>query len=271
MILDEMSWPEIESLDDDAVALLPIAATEQHGHHLPLQVDRRITQEIARRLEPERSEWLVLAPTLWVGASDHHLAFPGTMSVPNGLYIDLLMALVDSLLNGGFRRIVLLNGHGGNTVGMQDALVRTRHRLGGDARVHLAGCTYWVVAGDRMAREAGMTTPNITHACEYETSMMLYLEQGLVRLDRATTRPPELPSKYFDVTFHQPSRVFAAFNMDQLTAGIGGMGQPEHATAEKGAKLLDVVADEVGRFLDEFRQWPFVPGRGQSQDRPRSG
>ena len=269
MILDEMSWPEIESLDDDAVAVLPIAATEQHGHHLPLQVDRRITQELARRLEAERTDWLVVAPTLWAGASDHHLAFPGTMSVPNGVYIDLLTALVDSLLNAGFRRIVLLNGHGGNTVGMQEALVRTRHRLGGDAHVHLAGCTYWMVAGDRMAREAGMTTPNITHACEYETSMMLHLAGDLVHVDRAVAGHPELPSNYFDVGFHRPSSVFAAFNMDQLTAGCGAMGEPEHATAEKGAKLLDVVADEVGRFLDEFRQWPFVPGRGQ--DRPPTG
>jgi len=263
MILDTMTWPEIGRLGDDMVALLPIAATEQHGHHLPLQVDSRITQAIADSLEARRDDWLALAPTLWCGASDHHLAFPGTMSVPNGVYIELLMALLDSALNAGFKRIVMLNGHGGNTIPMQDALVRTRQRIGSDARVHLAGCTYWILAGDRMAREAGMDTPRITHACEYETSMMLHLADDLVHLDRAIVRPPEFPSEYFDVAYHRPQRALAALNMDQMTGGTGAMGQPETATAEKGAKLLEVVVDEVGKFLDEFRRWPFLSKRGQ--------
>lgn len=260
MILDRMTWPEIGRLSDDVVALLPIAATEQHGHHLPLQVDRLITQAIAERLEAERPERLALAPTLWIGASDHHLAFPGTLSVPNGLYVELLMSLLDSFLSAGFKRIVMLNGHGGNITLMEDVLVRTRTRLGGHAEVHLAGCTYWVVAGKRMAREAGMETPKITHACEYETSMMLHLAEDLVRFDRALAEQPALPSEFFDVDYHRPQRVAAALGMDQITAGIGAMGRPELATAEKGAKLIDVIVDEVGTFLDEFREWPFIPG-----------
>ncbi len=264
MKLDTMTWPEVEQLGDDVVALLPIAAFEQHGHHLPLEVDSRITQAMAERLEAGRGDWLVLAPTLWCGASDHHLAFPGTLSVPNGVYIDLLVALVDSMLNAGFQRIVLLNGHGGNIIPMQDALVRTRRRIGSDAEVHLAGCTYWDLAGARMASEAGMETPRITHACEYETSMMLHLARDVVRVDLATARRPELPSEYFDISYHRPQRAFAALNMDQCTCGDGAMGQPELATAEKGAKLLDVIVNEVGKFLDEFRNWPFVPGRGQA-------
>ena len=263
MKLDAMSWPQIEQLDDDVVALLPIAATEQHGLHLPLRVDRRVTEVLAERIEAERADWIALTPTLWVGASDHHLPFPGTLSVPNGVYIELLMALVDSLLNAGFRRIVLLNGHGGNTILMQDALVRTRRRIGSEAKVHLAGCVYWTVAGKRMAEVDGMTTPNVTHACEYETSMMLHLDPDLVQLDRAETRPPALPSAYFDIEGHRPHRVFAAFNMDQY-APCGSMGRPAEATAEKGAKLIDAVVEEVGEFLDEFRRWPFVAGRSRA-------
>ncbi|MBN1345556.1 MAG: creatininase family protein [Phycisphaerae bacterium] len=260
MKLDEMTWPQVEGLGDDVVALLPIAATEQHGHHLPLQVDRRITEAIAERLEAERSDWLALAPVLWFGASHHHMTFPGTMSVPNGVYIEVLLALIDNLASAGFKRICLLNGHGGNIVPMQDALTRTRHRLGGDAEVHLVGCTYWMVAGDAMRTRAGMETANITHACEYETSMMLHLAGDLVHVDRAKVQRPALSSEYYDVGFHEPSRVFAAFNMDQLTSGLGGMGRPELATAAKGAKLIDTVVAEVGKFLDEFRTWAFLPG-----------
>lgn len=264
MKLDEMTSPDIERLGDDAVAMLPIAATEQHGQHLPLQTDRRITEEITARLEAKRSDWLALAPTLWVGASHHHLAFPGTMSVPNGVYIDLLTSLIDSTLNAGFKRIVIFNGHGGNSIPMQDALIRTRHRLGSDAPVHLVGLTYWEVANMRMNAEAGTESPGITHACEYETSMMLHLDEGLVHMDRAVARQPDLPSKYYDISFHRPSRVFAAFNMDQLTRS-GAMGRPEAATAEKGAKLIDIIVHDVGEFLDEFRGWPFIAGRSADQ------
>jgi creatinine amidohydrolase len=265
MKLDEMTSPDIERLGDDVVALLPIAATEQHGQHLPLQVDCRITEAIAARVEATRSGWLAVAPTLWIGASHHHLAFGGTMSVPNALYIDLLMAMVDGALNAGFRRIAMLNGHGGNRAPMEDALVRVRQRVGSDAQVHLVGFTYWDLASKRMKDEPGMASPRITHACEYETSMMLHLAGDLVHMDRARAGQPALPSEYYDIAFTRPSRVFAAFNMDQLTAGTGAMGEPEQATAEKGAKLLDVIADEVGKFLDEFRGWPFVPGRGRDR------
>jgi creatinine amidohydrolase len=268
MRLDMLSWPEVQVLPNDVVALLPIAATEQHGRHLPLQVDRRLTQEIADRLEVRRKEWLVLAPVVWFGASEHHLRFAGTLSVPNTLYIDLLMAMISSLLNAGFRRIVLLNGHGGNISSMTEALVRTRHRLGSAAPVHLVGCTYWSVAGGRMAREAGMETPNITHACEYETSMMLYLEKDLVHLDRAVVDVPEWRSDFFDIHEHRPSRAMVALNMDQYTAS-GAMGRPQAATAEKGRKVLDVIVDEVGKFLDEFRHWPFIPA-GRSAENAKS-
>jgi creatinine amidohydrolase len=269
MRLDALSWLEVKALAGDAVVLLPIAATEQHGRHLPLQVDRRVTEEIAHRVEAQRSDWLALAPTLAFGASEHHLPFPGTMSVPNALYIDLLMTLISSLLNAGFRRIVLLNGHGGNISGMTEALVRTRHRIGSGAPVHLIGCTYWMVAGDRMTREAGMETPRITHACEYETSMMLHLEGSLVHPDRVAVDVPEWHSDFFDIHEQRPSRVMAALNMDQYTAS-GAMGRPQAATEEKGRKLLDVIVDEVGRFLDEFRRWPVIPA-GQPTGEKRKG
>ncbi len=262
MKLDEMTWPEIEQCEGDrVVALLPIAATEQHGHHLPLQVDRRITEELVRRLEAPRADWLVTAPTLWLGSSHHHIDFPGTLSVTNDVYINVLVGLLESLLRGGFRRIVVFNGHGGNIIPMQDALVRVRRRVGNQQEIHLVGCTYWTVAGQRMHDEAGMETPRITHACEYETSMMLHLDPDLVHGDRAKAGCPELPSRYLDVTSHSTSTVFAAMTMAQTTAGTGAMGRPELASADKGAKLLETVADAVGTFLDEFRGWPFVEGR----------
>jgi len=111
-----------------------------------------------------------------------------------------------------------------------------------------------------------METPHITHACEYETSLMLHLEPDRVRLEQASVRVPKWHSAFYDIHEHRPSRVFPAMNMDQYTA-TGAMGRPEAATAEKGWKLLDVVVEEVGKFLDEFRRWAFIPA-GRPEPKP---
>src|SRR5579871_3298673 len=102
MHLGERNWTEIANLTEKVV-VLPLGSLEQHGHHLPLLTDSMIGAEIARRAEAELGDTALFLPMLWVGASDHHRAFSGTVSVSNAVYVDLLVDMLESLIAAGFR------------------------------------------------------------------------------------------------------------------------------------------------------------------------
>ncbi len=128
MRLEEMSWPAVGVVSKDLPVVLPIAAVEQHGRHLPVFTDSMLLQEIVRRAAESLRDRVVWTPLLWLGNSHHHLDFAGTLSAAPRTYLDLLGDLIDNLLGHGFRRIVLLNGHGGNIVPGQQAIFEARQR-----------------------------------------------------------------------------------------------------------------------------------------------
>src|SRR5688500_47793 len=112
MHLNEMTWPEVRAAAQQTppvVAILPIAAIEQHGPHLAVSTDTAVVTAIAEQVEAALAQTVLLCPTLPFGSSHHHLAFPGTLSLSPELYVQVLVELVDSLLESGFRSIVLLN------------------------------------------------------------------------------------------------------------------------------------------------------------------
>jgi len=111
----ERNWREMHDLTE-CVAVLPLGSTEQHGHHLPLLTDTLIVDEIVRRAEEALDDTALFLPTVWFGMSEHHRGFPGTISVRNETYTQVLIDILESLVGGGFRRIVALNAHGGNAV-----------------------------------------------------------------------------------------------------------------------------------------------------------
>jgi creatinine amidohydrolase len=115
MKLLSMQWPEVSKLDREVVvAVVPLGSMEQHGLHMPFSTDTTIVTELARRVELALAESVLLLPTMWLGHSPHHLAFPGSISVDSRPYADMLKGICHSLVLGGFRHIFLLNGHGGN-------------------------------------------------------------------------------------------------------------------------------------------------------------
>jgi creatinine amidohydrolase len=120
MNLCEMTWPSVDALDRDTPVVFPIAALEQHGRHMPLFTDSLLLAEIVRRvtLTPVAAN-VLFAPLQWLGNSHHHLDMPGTLSASPRCYVDLLHDLAECFLAHRFRRIVFLNGHGGNAVPSQ--------------------------------------------------------------------------------------------------------------------------------------------------------
>ena len=108
MRLQEMRWPEVAAVAPDLPVVVPIAAVEQHGRHLPVFTDSMLLGEVVRRAAGALGDRVVWTPLLWLGNSHHHLDFAGTLSAAPRTYLDVLGDLIDNLVTHGFRRIVLL-------------------------------------------------------------------------------------------------------------------------------------------------------------------
>jgi creatinine amidohydrolase len=175
MLLQELTWPKVSSLSKDTPVIIPIAAIEQHGHHLPIFTDSMLLGEIVRRVETAMSDRILVAPLMWYGNSHHHLDFAGTLSCPPRVYLDMLGGLVENLITHGFKRILMLNGHGGNDVPGKQAMfeIRQNHRDRSD--LLLLFTTYWSLGTRPWETMPELQQREMGHACEWETSMILRL------------------------------------------------------------------------------------------------
>jgi len=260
MHLGERNWTEIADLAG-RVVVLPLGSCEQHGHHLPLLTDTLIGAEVARRAEAELGDMALFLPMLWAGASDHHRAFAGTVSLSNDTYVRVLVDMLESLIGGGFRRIFLLNAHGGNITPGRMAIydVQLRHRQTPD--LWLAFSSWWTIAAEQVAALTNVEQQMVTHACEQETSMILRLRPELVKPEAARGANIPFESAFYVPDFSRPSRVDVPRAFDQLSR-TGAFGHPEIASAEKGEALFAAAAAEVIAFVREFASWPSLPPHG---------
>ena len=254
MIYGEQKWTDIPD-QIKKVVVIPLGSMEQHGRHLPLLTDTMICQEIVNRAEKILGDSALFLPLQWVGVSEHHRGFPGTLSVTPATYIRMVSDIVESLIGSGFKRILLLNAHGGNTTPGQMALyeVQMRHRDERDLWLVLA--TWFSLAAPQIAAIKELVQKKVTHACELETSIMLRLVPQLVNLNAARGTEAALASSFYSPDARWPSRVSSPRPFEHITLH-GGYGHPELATPEKGEVLLQVAVDEVVSFVREFATWP---------------
>ncbi len=253
MQFGERNWKEIEGLTDKVV-VLPLASCEQHGHHLPLLTDTLICQEIISRAEAELGDSALFLPTLWIGASDHHKGFPGTVSLSNDVYKLVLIDILESLIGSGFRRIFLLSAHGGNHTPGCSAVYEVQLRHKDKADLWIAFGEWMIIAGKQIADLADVKQSHVIHACEIETSMILRLQPKLVKREVARGARIPFESAFYCPDFSRSSRVVVPRSFEQLSK-TGAFAHPEDATAEKGESLFDVTTNEIVSFIREFATW----------------
>ena len=258
MKLVEMSAPEISKAAKNAVALLPLAAIEQHGPHLAVSTDTALVTGVAERVEAKLRKHVLLCPTLQFGSSHHHLKFGGTLSISPDLYTSVVVELVESLLGSGFRRIVLLNGHGGNITPVKQALSILSHRHDDSLQPNIALATYWELGGKTFAGARPMKTPALSHACEYETSMMLYLFPERVRMAAARRGKRPKSNGYIPWEDDEPYRGVTLSKRTHFISDTGASGDPRLATKQKGEVLVRAAVDAAVKFVSEFKTWPLM-------------
>lgn len=245
MDLIELSWPAVAALPKDTPVVFPIAALEQHGHHLPFYTDSFLLGEVIRRAKEPLASKVLFAPLTWLGNSDHHLDFAGTLSAAPRTYLDLLNGLAENFIQHGFKRLLFINGHGGNDVPGRQAVfeLRQRHRQRDDL-LFLIG-TYWSLGAKPWETLPSLYQREMGHACEWETSMMLRIQPHLVG-DYRAAKPVE------------PGEPFTPAARGWITkdrSAPGHIGWPHLASAEKGEHLFSVFSTDVVALLDRVVRW----------------
>lgn len=245
MRFHEMTFPELRQVPRDrSVVVAPIAACEQHSLHLPTFTDTILVTGVAEGLERRMPNEVLLLPTQWMGASSHHLRFGATLSAEVDTHIDMLCDLLVPLLEDGYQRVLLLNGHGGNIDTMHVALRRIQPRF--RERI-LSAASYWDLAEKELAALAEGPRKTMGHACEYETSMVMALRPELVR--KAEIRDDPLKD---DPTLRG---LFLADDMWQRT-DHGAAGFPERASAEKGRACLEAAITRTAEVVSALLRRP---------------
>ena len=245
MKFQEMTAFEINDIDREKVlVILPIAAVEQHGPHMPTGTDNFLCTGLAEALEQSMPDKVLLAPTQWLGASAHHLRIGATLDSSLEVYIETLMGMARSVLNDGFPRILLLNGHGGNIDPMRVALRRIQNEY--VDRLLSAAC-YWDVADELIKQSLDGAHKFVGHACEFETSMLMHLRPELVKL--------ELVKDAGELITDNLGGVYISRDLRQRTAE-GCTGRPDLAAAEKGRMLFAGILEALVETVDSLLAQP---------------
>lgn len=245
MKFQEMTSPQIAAVDrENTLVIVPIAAVEQHGPHLPTGTDNIICTAIASAVESRCNSSVLLTPTTWYGASAHHLRLGATLSSELDTFIATLCGLTTNLLDDGFRRILLLNGHGGNVDPLQVAL-RKMQPICDNAL--LAGGSYWATAGEIIRDAMEGDHKFVGHACEFETSMIMHLRPELVDTEKLADAG--------ELVTDRIEGLFVSRDMKHRTQQ-GCTGRPDLATAEKGSKLFEGIVDRVEIAVQKLLEQP---------------
>ena len=234
MLMCEMTSPQIDALSRDVVVLIPVASCEQHSLHLPVWTDSYIGQEVARRVHERVPEDVLVLPVQWLGYSQHHCHYPGTVSAVSTTHLDLMMDTVDSMVRHGFRKILLQNSHGGNGAGIQVLLQRLMEKYT-EEEAEFYSRWAWAT-GERLNEIRSLGNAGSGHAGETETSMMLAIRPDLVQADQLDADGERDGMRVSGVAIYH--------RFDQRTTH-GGVGDPRPATAEMGEALLEASAEEA--------------------------
>lgn len=235
----------MDALPRTTPIVFPIGALEQHSRHLPVFTDSLVIGELAKRASQELGDQVLFAPVMWLGNSEHHLDYPGSMSASPRVYVDMLRDMAECMLRHGFHRIVFLNGHGGNSVPGQQALyeLRQRYRERNDLLILLVN--YWALGSNPRESIPGLTQPAIQHACQWETSVMMALQPEHIG-DVSQLEPVDYGNPF------QPA--FRGWVTQDISKN-GHLGDPRSGTPEIGRELLKIYTNDVISLLKRVVAW----------------
>lgn len=258
--LHERRWPEIKAyLQQDDVILLPVGSVEQHGPHLPVMTDA--AEAIAVALGAGRRAAVLVAPPIWYGWTPHHMAYPGTITLRPETLTALIEDVCRSLVYHGFKRILILNGHRvANLPPIEIAVARTRNTTGAYVALYDLALSVRVEMAQITSGQLGA----VGHACEDETSQMLYSYGHLVDMSQAKVAVGNPNARFYQSGFNSPDPaqgpvdfVYRPWTLQEFAEhsapNQGVMGDPTKASREKGQRIFEAQVTSVCDLIEISR------------------
>ena len=256
---ERLTAPELKALAaQNALVVLPVASLEQHGPHLPVWTDSALGHAMSvRAAEIATDVPAVVLPVMWLGLSEHHFPFGGTISLDYATFSGVLRCVVRSIMACGFKRLFLINSHGGNIEPLAVASRELAHEFG----IPVATTSLPRVAAKEIAAILE-TQPGVQHACEAETALWMHLDPTQVRMDKLAGAGSQ------GGNLGNPE-VTRFWSFAERAPGTGVRGNPEAATAEKGARLAAAISEGLARAMRDPVLWTppdpvWMVGRAQS-------
>ncbi|MCZ6635484.1 MAG: creatininase family protein [bacterium] len=252
-----LTWPEInEATEAEKVVLLSIGSTEQHGHHLPLDTDNFLAHSVCLEAGQRDPQNLLVMPNIPYGYNEHAQDFPGTIHVTYEHFIEYCLDVCKSVAYAGFKRIVIVDGHGSNEHLCE--FIARRATLETDAMVASTMWTNLVIKEFEDIRDSGMG--GAAHACELETSAYLHLAEDRVQMDKAQDHyggaAGSEGSEYLYVDLSKGWGPIKLVKWTSSSTPHGVSGAPTLSTKEKGKVLIDAAANHLVAFCKEFKDMP---------------
>jgi creatinine amidohydrolase len=243
--MKKVLWQELrrtefeEAIKAGAIVIIPVASTEQHGNHLPINTDANCCFTVAQRAAEAIDEFPVLVlPLVWTGFSPHHMEHLGTITLKYDTFVEVLTQIARCVHTHGFKKMLFLNGHGGNSA----VVASMRFKLTGEEGFPVVGYDYWNISPTSEVMEAVFETDKgfIGHAGEAETSLQLYLQPHLVDMDCAAWAP-------------------------------GVCGSPAVASREKGERIVNAAVDGLVRLLCDYHSGKLEDNLALWRDEVKAG
>jgi len=247
--LRHLTWPEVNlAVKERRVVLIPVGAIEQHGPHLPLDMDNLAVEAICERAGRKAPDLLLVAPPIHYGFNEHNMDFPGTVTAEPFTFVSYCRDVAHSFGRMGFQRVIFVNGHGSNAH-LLELAARQATLLN---KAWVASLSHWDLVREEFAKIRESVFPGgVAHACEFETSIYMHLAPERVRMDKIRNGV-RAQGKYFweDLMGGSPVK-FTDWRSKATKTGVGG--DPTLATPAKGKKVVAAAVDALIDVAREFR------------------
>lgn len=241
---------ELEILiEKDPVVLIPVGAYEQHGPHLALNTDKVIAERICEKIVCNSETPCAMLPAIWCGISEHHMKFAGSLTLKHDTMSAFLFDILDSLARSGIRKVLAVNSHGGNMVAVNEALTKVSYIYGGT----FAALTYWNLIGDEIKKYRKSEFGGISHACEMETALQMYLDSENVRIDRLPPANNVKGGSFWSPAMFASNKISMYVPYDQLSEW-GHIGDPQKADPEFGRIIFEAIIEKSLKLIEVIQK-----------------
>jgi len=246
---NRLTWPEMnDAIAMQKLVILPTGSTEQHGHHLPIDVDLFLCESVCLEVGRRCADKVLVLPPISYGLNLHHIDFPGTIHIEPEVFIAFGLNITKSVAYHGFQKILIVNGHGSNAPLID--LIARKTVLETQSLCFATTYFYFLLEAFNRVRESEI----IAHADEFETSLYLHLAGDRVQMNKAV-KDDDRMGKF--VSSDSTSNYFVRFNdyWGRWTK-TGVHGDATKGTAEKGRIIFEAAVTGLMQLVDELRAWP---------------